>query len=271
MTEAPGPSPRPLGALLLTAFAWSVLVFVAAVTTPAFGGGTLGLALGLLLGFGGAGTLAARALPPPADLRIGLRGFDLRLLAPLVLLVPTVLLASELDNLVAAWLFPGAKPPTPDDALGALDTLEWVLFAVLLRPVLEEFFFRGVLQQGVVAALGAVRGVLFTAALFALVRTSLFAGDAYHATSLGLQALGLGVLLGFVRLATGSILPGVLVLSAIEGAGVFGYALRERLPIPGFNAPGEHTPLLWLAPSLLAVAFGIAWLAWSARREGEHG
>lgn len=264
MTDAPLPAPRPFGALLLTVFAWSVLVLVTALATPATGG-TLGLALGLLLGFGGAGTLAARALPPPADLRIGLVGFAPRLLPALALLLPAVLLVSELDNQVAERLFAGAQPAATDAKLGPLDTLEWVLFGVLLRPVLEEFFFHGVVQQGVVAALGPVRGVLFTAVLFALVRTSLFTSDAYHATSFGLQAFALGALLGYVRLASGSILAGALLLAAIEGAGVLSHELRDALPIPGFNAPGAHTPAAWLLPAAVSVAAGLYGLARLAR------
>jgi membrane protease YdiL (CAAX protease family) len=268
VSEVPLPTPQPFGAVLLTAFAWLVLVLVTALATPP-AGGTLGLALGMLLGFGGAGTLAARVMPPPADRRIGLTGFAPRLLLPLALLLPAVLLVSELDNQVSERLFGGAKPPAPDTEPGPLDTLEWVLFGVLLRPVIEEFFFRGVVQQGVVAALGAGGGVLLTAVLFALVRTSLFASDAYHATSFGLQALCLGLLLGFVRLASGSILASALLLTAIEAAGVLAHALREALPIPGFNAGGAHTPLAWLAPAALSVALGLALLArGSAARAG---
>jgi membrane protease YdiL (CAAX protease family) len=264
VSEAQLPTPRPLGAVVLTAFAWSVLVLVAALATPA-AGGTLGLALGMLLGFGGAGTLAARAMPPPADARIGLAGFAPRLVLPLVLLLPAVLLLSELDNRVAVHLFDGVEPQRTESTLGPLDTLEWVLFGVLLRPVLEEFFFRGVVQQGVVSALGTGGGVVLTALLFALVRTSLFANDAYHATSIGLQALALGVLLGFVRLASGSILAGVLVLCGSEALGILSLTLREEVPIPGFNAGGRETPLAWLASAGLSVAAGVALLSRAAR------
>ena len=260
MSETPVPATRPLGAVVLTAFAWSVLVLITALATPA-AGGTLGLALGMLLGFGGAGTLAARAMPPPADRRIGLAGFPPRLLPALVLLLPVVLLVSEVDNQVATHLFAGAKPERPEAAPGALETLEWVLFGVLLRPVLEEFFFRGVVQQGVVSALGAGAGVLLAAALFALVRTSLFAGDAQHAASLGVQAFALGVLLGFVRLASGSVLASMLVLCGVEALGVLALTLREELPIPGYNGGGAHTPLEWLTSAALSVAAGVALLA----------
>ena len=180
---------------------------------------------------------------------------------PLALLVPAVLLASELDNWIAASFFPAAKTAA-EGAAGpdALATLEWVLFAVLLRPVLEEFFFRGVVQQGVVAALGPARGVLLTALLFSFVRTSVFGADAYHAVSLGAQALLTGLLLGFVRLRSGSILSCVLLQTVLS------LVLREPLQIPGFNAEGAHTPLGWLLPAVLSVGLGITLLARAAQR-----
>ena len=264
MNEAPAPVPRPLGALLLTAAAWSVMVLVTLIATPA-GGGLLGLSVGLVLGFGAGGTLAARGVPAPAERRIGLVGFAPRLVPPLLLLVPVVLLASELDNAIAAAFFPTAKAAAKEAASDALSTFEWVLFAVLLRPVLEEFFFRGVIQQGVVAALGPARGVLLTALLFALVRTSLFGTDAYHAVSFGAQALATGLLLGCVRLASGSILSCVLLETALEAAGVLSLVLREALPIAGFNAAGAHTPLVWLLPAGFSVASGLWLLARQAR------
>jgi len=265
VSEAPASLPRPRAALALTAIAWSVMVLVTVLATPAEGG-VVGLSLGFLVGFGGAGTVAARSVPPPADRRIGLVGFAPRLLLPLVLLAPGVLLASELDNCVAASFFPLAKTAAAEATPATLATLEWVLFAVLLRPVLEEFFFRGVVQQGVVAALGPARGVLLTALLFAFVRTSLSGGDAYHAASFGVQALAAGLLLGFVRLRSGSILACVLLQTALEGAGLLSLLLRETLPIPGFNAAGAHTPLVWLLAAALSVGLGIALLRREAGR-----
>jgi len=204
-------------------------------------------------------------VPAPAERRIGLVGFAPRLLLPLALLVPVALLASELDNWIATSFFPEADAAAAEAAPGTLATLEWVLFAVLLRPVLEEFFFRGVVQQGVVAALGPARGVGLTALLFALVRTSVFGADAYHAVSFGAQAFAGGVLLGFVRLRSGSILSCVLLQTALEGAGVLSLVLRDALPIAGFNAEGAHTPLAWLLPAALSVGLGVALLARSTR------
>jgi membrane protease YdiL (CAAX protease family) len=235
------------------------MVVVTALATPA-AGGTLGLALGTALGLGGAGTLAARALPAPAERRIGLSGFAPRLLLSVALLVPAVLLTSELDNWIAR-LFPAREELAPGALPGGLAALELVLFGVLLRPVLEEFFFRGVLQQGVVGALGAVRGVLLVALLFGVVRASFAIGDAQHALTLGAQAFCDGLLLGPLRLASGSILPGILLQMAMASAGFAALAARDVLPVPGFNTFGPaHTPLAWLTPAGLSVALGLALL-----------
>ncbi len=264
MSEAaPGrePAPSPAGAVALTGLAWSVMMLVAVIATPATGG-TLGLALGSALGLGGAGTLAARALPKPAERRIGLRGFAPRLLLPVLLLVPAVLLASELDNWIQR-LFPAVEPAdaaASDPALG-LAALELVLFIVLLRPVLEEFFFRGVIQQGVAAALGPVRGVALTAVLFGLVRASFGLFDPYRVLSFGVQAFLEGLLLGGLRLASGSILPCVLLQMLGGAAGFAALAWKEALPIEGFNTGSGHTPLAWLAPAALSVALGLLLLA----------
>jgi len=253
------PAPTPLGALVLTGLAWGTMVLVTVLATPATGG-TLGLALGCALGFGGAGTLAARQVAAPAERRIGLCGFAPRLLFALVLLVPWVLLASELDNWIAL-LFPGAKEPAADQAaFDGLATLEVVLFAALLRPVLEEFFFRGVVQQGLVATLGPARGVLLAASLYALVRASLGVGDEYRTLTMGAQALLDGLLLGALRLASGSILPGILLQMGVVGIGLGAVAAAAWLPIPGFNASGAHTPLAWLLPAAFSVGLGLALL-----------
>jgi membrane protease YdiL (CAAX protease family) len=255
------PSPSPLGAISLTGLAWGVMVLVTVLATPSTGG-TLGIALGTVLGLGGAGTLGARAIPAPAEQRIGLTGFPLRLLLPVLLLAPYVLLVSELDNWIAA-LFPApdaASEAEADVALVGLAAVELVLFLVLLRPVLEEFFFRGVVQQGVVAVLGTRRGIVLTALLFAVVRASFGLGDTQRALTLAAQGFFEGLLLSGLRLATGSILPGVVLAMGTAGVGLLALATKEAFAIPGFNDESAHTPLTWLVPAALSVAAGVVWL-----------
>ncbi len=254
------PSPSPLGAISLTGLAWGVMVLVTVLATPG-AGGTLGIALGTVLGLGGAGTLAARAIPAPADRRIGLTGFAPAVLLPVLLLVPYVLLVSELDNWIAE-LFPPAEAAEGEAEvpLEGLAAVELVLFLVLLRPVLEEFFFRGVVQQGVVATLGARRGLVLTAFLFALMRASFGLGDTQRALTLAAQGFCEGLLLGGLRLASGSILPGVVLGMLTAGLGLLALATKEAFAIPGFNDASPHTPLAWLLPAALSVAAALAWL-----------
>lgn len=257
MSEEP-PLPSPIGATVLTLLAWFTAVLGWALLEDV--GPGLALAVGLCLGFGGVGTLAARAVPPPADLRLGLRGFAPRFALPIVLLVPAIILASEIDNWVRP-LFP-SNPVLDSAALDAAETrfgaLEAVITLVLLRPVLEEFFFRGVVQQGVVAHLGFPAGLLQTALLSGLASggLTLFAGPD-RAASAAAQAFFVALLLGALREGTGSLLAPILAAVLMQSAGIAFAAAAERFPVQGFTGPpGEHTPLWILAACAAPVAIG---------------
>ena len=291
MSAEPAPPPRPgFGdACALSALAWLLSVMASA---PLLGWASpvTALAVGAVLGFGGIGTLVARRLPPPVDERLGLRGFPLAFLGVLVLLaVPTAILASELDNVVKALLPAAAEPgePTGEPADPATadspEATAWILVEavivmVLLRPVVEEFFFRGVLLQGLAARHGAGAGIAIAAFLSAACEALLVipSGSVVFA-SVGVQALFVGALLGGVRIATGSLLAPILLLAATRGFGGLSVALAERMPIPGFNAPGDHTPAAFLLPALACAALGAILVrrAWRAREADvntpEHG
>jgi len=262
--NTPRAVPGAAGALGLTSGAWLLLVFCLVVLGPLVGG-PASFAVGAVLAYGGLGTLTARSVPPPVDARLGLRGMAWRSLPLILCLLPATLLMSEIDNWLAAWLGAGASTLAAGhaaaQALGTLGTLQWALFAVGLLPVVEEFFFRGVLLQGLVAQLGTTRGLLLAAALYALVQASLGAGDAYQVATRVMTAGFSGLLFGGLRLACGSLLAPILLHASMALAGVAATALAARLPIPGFNTGGGHTPLVWLLPSLVAVLVGVVWLS----------
>lgn len=261
--EEGAPVPSPLAALALTVSAW--LVARLAFELVAMEGGlALGLAVGLTLGLGALGTVAARAVPAPAERRLGLTSPEPRSVVWLLLLLPLPLLLSELDNGMAAAL--GRPEPAAETAQpNGLDALEWGLLLVGLRPVLEEFFFRGVLLQGLVSALGRGRGAVLDAALFALLRGSFF-GSAFAAASMGGQAFVLGLLLAGLRLASGSLVPGIALQALVAAVGLTVASWEAAPRIPGFNAPGAHTPPEVLAPALLAVGAGAVMVVRAARR-----
>jgi membrane protease YdiL (CAAX protease family) len=201
-----------------------------------------------------------------------LRGFAARILPALILLVPVTLLASELNNIVSAFIpVPDAAPattvPGEQPAIEGLLALELAVVQVGLAPVLEEFFFRGVLQQGLIASGGAMRGVLGTAFLSAI-------GHGYLEEQTWLAAMvsafAAAIVFGYLRLASGSLLASILLSMAISVAGLTAMAFQHEIPIPGFNAPGAHTPIAWLLPATISVALGLLLLGRErARRDTE--
>jgi membrane protease YdiL (CAAX protease family) len=252
--------PTPLGAASLTLFAWAITLFGTGLAAGA--ASATSLAIGLCLGFGGVGTMAARSVPAPADLRLGLHGFAARFLLPILLMAPAIVLSSEIDNWMPAFLppipLPPGEVPSQDPEILQLATIEAVITLVLLRPVLEEFFFRGVIQQGLVAHLGAVFGVLQTALLSGVAAGGIFLVLAPNiAASAGAQTAFMALLFGVLRHVSGSLLASIL---AAVGYGLLGVVLTQFPVIPGMTGQDVHTPLWILFLCTVSVAIG-AWLA----------
>ncbi|MCP5059417.1 MAG: CPBP family intramembrane metalloprotease [bacterium] len=259
--EDPEAFPSPAIATALTLAALMVMLLVVA---PFFTAGHIvaGLAAGTVVGFGGVGSLAARRVPAPADQHLGLCGVPLKRLLIVLMLVPLVLWLSELENIVALWLErPEPTPPPEPGSNGiseGLRSLEIALFVVLLRPVVEEFFFRGVIQQGVVAHLGPGWGVLLSTLLFSLSRGLTGPTSEYGAVVVVLQMLVLGGVLGALRLATGSLLPGILLQGLMNSIEILALSVAEDFPIQGFTTLDSHTHPALLLPAALLIAWAIA-------------
>jgi membrane protease YdiL (CAAX protease family) len=209
-------------------------------------------------------------VPPPQAERLGLRGFPSSFLLVLVLLLPMSVLVSELLNL-AHGLFP---PPDAGevaqrvverlDTSTALGAVETAIVVVGIAPVVEEWLYRGVVQQGLVAHLGRVRGVLITACLFSFAH---FEPSLSVASSLAtfVATLPVGLILGAVRLATGSLLAAILLHASYNGVSLAALELAEQIPVAGYNAPGDHTPLTVLLPAAVAVCIALAVVLRGAR------
>lgn len=256
--------PSPLLAFGLTTAALLLLLLVA---FPLLGplGQTTSVALGSVVALGGLGTVVARLVPPPSDVRIGLHPPELRWLGVVLLLLPMLLWTSELDNWISLWIErpdvlqgPEAGEPT------ALAVLELALVTILLLPILEEFFFRGVLLQGVASVMRPLGSCLYVAALWALALPLLGRGASSLASLIAI-ALVEGTLLGALRIASGSLFVPIAMRIATAAVGLLLVTHPDWLPIPGFNAAGEHTPPEWLLAAALPVAAGLfllrrAWL-----------
>jgi len=309
-----GVYPDVRGALLLTLLATLASVLVAILlidlgTLPAVG-------LGQAVGMGAIATMAARRVAEPQADRLGLRGFELRSVIPVLCLAPLILLASELDNLATELVpemdsphadatagieesAPGGETtrggdeadgaegsdseadgttgvgdeadPAPDsgseEGVGTEAVLEplidpedpWSLLQAMIvlvgiSPVVEEFFFRGVLQQGLVARLGLWRGIAMVALLWTLVRPAPI-DHWLRFLAASLASLALGSALGLVRVATGSILSSILLSSLWAAVGLGSLALQGRVDLPGLNVEPSHLPWALTLVSLLAVGW----------------
>lgn len=253
--------PGPYAAFLVTLAALFAMALVANLMRDQPFIAAIGM--GEALGLGGIATLAARRVPQPHDIRLGLRGFSPTLIAPLLGLLPVVFLVSELDN----WMRV-AIPPSPEinemaEQLKELARIDSVYAAVQtgivsigIAPVVEGFLFFGVLLQGLASNLGRVRGVFLTALLYSLIHFPATGspGDAIMPMS---ASLIMGALLGIARLASGSILAPILLAAAFSAILLAAGPLAETIPIAGFNAEGAHTPLAIVIPSALLVLYGI--------------
>ncbi len=196
--------------------------------------------------------LAARSSEPPPVL-LGLvparRGSALAVL----LLLASLLLTSEIDNLTRAAIPPpGVEGGEPPETRG----LGWQLFLVyvVVMPLAFELFYRGALQPRLVRMLGTSRGIFAASSLSAI-------GVSFYNPWLLLPSLAAHSLLGILRHCSGSVRPAV-TLHALTGvviiasnAGIFG--------IPGFDdLSAAHTPARWLVPSALITGLGL----WQCRR-----
>jgi membrane protease YdiL (CAAX protease family) len=150
----------------------------------------------------------------------------------------------------------------PDDPWSLLSAF---IVLVGISPVVEEFLFRGVIQQGLVQRLGLLRGVTMVALLWTLLRPAPVAGFARFFAA-AIASFGLGWALGMVRIATGSILGSILLASSWAAIGLGSVALEGRMDLPGMNVDGTHLPIL----ITLASALLVGWAGWAIYQEADR-
>jgi len=132
--------------------------------------------------------------------------------------------------------------------------MQAMIVLVGIAPVVEEFFFRGVLQQGLVARMGLVRGITMGALLWTLVRPAPL-DHWLRFLAAYLASIALGSALGLARVATGSILASILLSSLWAAVGLGSLALQGRIDLPGLNVEQSHLPWPLTLASLLAAGW----------------
>lgn len=148
-----------------------------------------------------------------------------------------------------------AETPKPlVDPNDPFSLMEAFIVVVGIGPVIHEFLFRGVLQQGLIAQLGLMRGVTLASLLWTMLRPPGLTSPARFAAAF-IAWFALGWLLGMVRAATGSILGSILLASLWASIGFASLALQDRVALPGMNVDGTHLPIALTLASVLLVAW----------------
>ncbi len=261
----PKPWPGPLAALGLTVLGAAIAV-ATAVVARAHLSPTATLGLSLVVGLGCAGALGAAYVPPPHAERLGLVRVRGRRVLAALFLTPVVLWAQQAGN----WIRALAPPPDAQEVVArrlaqvptepGVALFETLVVTVGLAPLLEEWFFRGVIQQGLVARLGAWAGVGATALIFGWIHGSVTDSPAAWGAAAA-QGVVLGLAFGYARHATGSLGASVALHAATNSVSVLALAYAHAVPVPGFNAPAAHVSPALLAPAALLVGLGVWWLS----------
>ena len=237
-------------ALLATvAVAFLQLLILVVLTGPSGEGSAARLGIATIVSYGALFVIAAPRIPaPPADYLGFVRPVE-RSFSAALLLLPSVLLVSEVDNLFrAVWPNPlgGA-----DEAPSGMALVETAIVLIAVLPVIEEIFFRGMLQPRLVERFGRAGGIAATAGLSGLAWLGLPAGP-WIAVALVCN----GLVLGLLRESSRSLLPGLLVNVGFGACRVA--AVMYAFGIPGFDdMSADHTPLAWLVPAALLVGVGL--------------
>lgn len=229
--------------------------------------------IGRAIGVGAVATMATQRVGPPQARRLGMARLDSDAVPLILCLVPAMLLASELDNIAYDWSGEGptlaeqlAPPPEAPpgvetsgetaaapsdesldrrifDPADPVSLTQALIVLVGIIPLVDCFLFFGVIQQGLVRRMGLSRGLLVTAILWTLMRQIAPSGALQFIVAT-LAYIGLGHLLGLLRIATGSVVGPMLLSSGWAAVQFVALATYDRIPLPGLNEPGTHLPLL---------------------------
>lgn len=143
-----------------------------------------------------------------------------------------------------------------DSALGRLSV---AMLAVAVAPLLEEIFFRGLIQHPMERRWGPGAGILATASIFALVHVLPWIFPLH---------LVLGIAFGWAVYATRSLWAGVVLHAGNNALAVFGLGTDQVAAEPTIWAAGAGADW-WTALALLVLSGVVA--AWVARRMWEAG
>jgi hypothetical protein len=222
--------------------------------------GTLGfhlkisaLGMGTLVAYGALFALCAARLRGAPARQLGFAAAPATAWVSVVFLAGSIVLSSEVDNLLRSSLSLPAAENVPLE-LPPYFTPAFAVVAIGVLPLAYDVFFRGLFQPLARARLGAVSAVVLTTAL------SGFASGFIPALALNVWQLPRHLLdalvLCILRECAGSLWP-VLALHVLWGIATF-CATYGVFGLAGFDASGAHTPTPWVAGAAALTLVGLA-------------
>jgi ABC-2 type transport system permease protein/sodium transport system permease protein len=143
----------------------------------------------------------------------------------------------------------------------------WLILVcyAIVPAVFEEFCFRGFLFGALRERLSGCWTVIVTAVLFGFFHEVFFPGKLVPTAALGL-------VLGWMRLRTGSILPGIVMHAVLNGVVFSLIYFRDDLAARGWGMQEEaHLPATWLALAAVGIAMGAGLMLTGTRRRARNG
>jgi membrane protease YdiL (CAAX protease family) len=174
----------------------------------------------------------------------------------LATIVPTVVSASILlSELVNRFNRMVRLPPVRTDQAillgdGTTALLVTALFIVILIPVVEELLFRGLILRGFMIRYGVRKAIIGSAVLFGLIHL-----HPVQAAGAGL----LGLLFGWWRVRTGSLVPGLVGHAVYNAVPVAIKAFHTSIPGLTFDGTAHFLPAWLTATGAVLLLLGL-WL-----------
>ena len=208
-------------------------------------------------------------------------GFQLRPAGPIVFAGAAVLgislwpFAHETLVLLNRWEFVSFDDRALEAARQLVDKIRGVspilvVGTLAVVPAMcEEFFFRGYLLSALERSMSGTRAVLMSSILFGLFH--LVAIEQLHFERL-IPSTCLGLVLGWVCLRSGSVLPGMLLHASHNALLLMAAYYQERLASWGWgldqsvNVDTASLPASWLISATVGAAIGFALVALATHR-----
>lgn len=124
-----------------------------------------------------------------------------------------------------------------------------LLMMIVAAPILEEIFFRGIIQEELTTEYGGLKGVLLAAAFFGLAHIQV--------PQQAVNAFFIGIILGYIYVKTKSLVP-VIIIHALNNAIAYLLMLLFRDRVVALGDIIGNNIIYWVVYALCVFVFLVA-------------